>query len=148
MLIAALVPRLRDLVGLSLIDRPTEVVLRMQTDASATAISAVLMQRINGEKVIGYASKRLTLAQTRWSVIERERYAIIFGLEKLEQYIYRKEVKVESDHRPLSYLRTLADKSSWVARWALLVLKHNVKTSYLSGKNNILADRLSRLETF
>ena len=38
----------------------------MQTDASATAISLVLMQRIEGEeRVIGYASKRLTPAQTR-----------------------------------------------------------------------------------
>ena len=73
----------------------------MQTDASATAISAVLMRRIDGhERVIGYASKRLTPAQTRWSVIERELYAIIFGLEKWEQYIYGKEVKVESDHQP------------------------------------------------
>ena len=47
------------------------------TDASDTAVGAVLQQQINGEwKPIAFFSKRLKPAETRYSIFDRELLAI------------------------------------------------------------------------
>ena len=118
----------------------------MQTDISLFAISAVLLQRIDGnERVIAYAFRKLLPRQSRFSTIERELLAVMFGLNKYEQYIYGREIRLKTDHKPLLYLKSLADKSSRAARWAMLIQKFNIQTSHLPRKLNVIADALSRL---
>ena len=52
-------------------------------------------------KPIAYASCALTETQQRYSQIEKETLAIVFGCKKFHQYIYGQQVTVESDHKPL-----------------------------------------------
>ena len=106
----------------------------------------MLLQRIDGgERVIAYASRKLLPRESRYSTIERELLAVTFGLSKYDTYVYGKEILLETDHRPLLYLKSLADKNTRVARWAMLISRYDIKTSHLPGKLNTVADALSRL---
>ena len=94
----------------------------IQSDASQFGVEATLLERINvAERVIAYASMKLLPRKKLYSIIERDLLAVTFSLQKFEQYVYGKEIRLETDHKPLLYLKSLADKSSGVARWALLL---------------------------
>ena len=59
---------------------------------------AVLLQE---NKPIAYASSALTDTEKRYAQIEKELLAVVYALEKFNQYVYGKTVQVESDHKPL-----------------------------------------------
>ena len=89
----------------------------LRTDASAVAVGAVLLQESGNElRVVGYAFKQLLPREQKFSAIERELLAITFGLSHFEQYLFERKVKLQSDHKPLQYLKSLAQNSSRIAR--------------------------------
>jgi len=50
-------------------------------DASQQCISAILSQEIDGiEKVVAYASKILDTAEQKWAIIEKEAFAVYWGI--------------------------------------------------------------------
>ena len=56
----------------------------IQTDASDFSVGACLLQMVDGRECpIMFASSTLTPTQARWSIVEREAYAIIFALKNL-----------------------------------------------------------------
>ena len=55
-------------------------------------------------KPIGFASKSLSDAETRYANIEREMLAVVFGCERFHTYVFGKSVTIESDHRPLEMI--------------------------------------------
>ena len=61
---------------------------RLYTDASSHAVGAVLTQHQDGEEpVVQYVSHQLSESQQKWSIIEREAYAIVYSISKLRQYL-------------------------------------------------------------
>ena len=72
--------------------------LTIQCDASQSGLGAALLQ--NG-KPIEYASRSLTDTETRYAQIEKEMPAIVFSLERFNQYTFGRHVHIESDHKPL-----------------------------------------------
>ena len=78
----------------------------LQTDASDLGIGAVLLQEgEDGMKhPIGFASKKLLPRETRYSTIERECYAIVWGIQRFQEFLYGKPFFLETDHQPLQYL--------------------------------------------
>lgn len=70
----------------------------LSVDASSEGIGAVILQ---DKKPVAYGSRALTDAQKNYAQIEKELLAIVYGCEKFHQYVYGKEVEVESDHKPL-----------------------------------------------
>jgi hypothetical protein len=76
------------------VSKPTTV----SCDVSRAGLGAVLLQE---GKPIVYTSRSLTDAETRYANIERELLAMVFGLERFNQYTYGRDITVESDHKPL-----------------------------------------------
>ena len=73
------------------------------TDASDTALGAVLQQEQNGKlHVIGYASRTLTASETRYCITRRELLGVVFGLKKFRQYLLGPEIIVRTDHAALT----------------------------------------------
>ncbi|GFO05437.1 Pol polyprotein [Plakobranchus ocellatus] len=79
--------------------------VKIQCDASSTGLGACLLQE---GRPVTYASRALTECETRYAQIEREMLAIVFAAERFSNYIYGREVEVQSDHRPLE---TITKKS-------------------------------------
>ncbi|KAJ1216559.1 hypothetical protein NDU88_004160 [Pleurodeles waltl] len=73
------------------------------TDASNKGLGAVLAQvdACGNENVIAFASRSLTETEMRYSVIERETLACVWGLEHFRQFIWGMKVILRSDHKPL-----------------------------------------------
>ncbi|KAK3737378.1 hypothetical protein QZH41_011513, partial [Actinostola sp. cb2023] len=72
--------------------------LMIQCDASQKGLGAALLQH---GKPIAYISRTLTETEQRYAQIEKEMLAIVFSLEKFNQYTFGRHVKVQSDHKPL-----------------------------------------------
>lgn len=53
------------------------------------------------ERAIQYASQTFSETQRKYSQIDKEAYAIIFGVKKFFQYLYGNKFTLITDHRPL-----------------------------------------------
>ena len=128
-------------------DPDTKTIL--QCDASTLGLGAWIRQiGSNGEeKIVGMASRCLTPTESRYSNIERECLAVLFGLEKFEYYLLGREVLVETDHSPLEQIfkKNLADVPSRLQRFILRCLKFDIQVQYKPGRTIPVADALSRV---
>ena len=120
------------------------------TDASKKALGAVLMQKSeDGKRLhpIEYASKSLDSAQAKYSTTDLEALAVDFGLSKFRYVIFGYEVIVATDHRPLLSIfktRDLNDYSNRMTRLIMRVQNYDPRITFVKGKDNNLADYLSR----
>ncbi|KAI8490470.1 hypothetical protein Bbelb_317380 [Branchiostoma belcheri] len=73
----------------------------LQVDASMKGVGAALLQE---GQPIAFASKSLTEAGSRYANIERELLAVVYGCEKFKTYLYGRDFKIESDHKPLEQI--------------------------------------------
>ena len=85
--------------------RPTTPTI-LQCDASQTGIGAWIRQidPQGNENIVAMASRSLNTTESRYSNIERECLAVMYGLEKFEYYLLGREVIVETDHSPLEQI--------------------------------------------
>jgi hypothetical protein len=75
-----------------------DVPITLSVDSSSKGLGAAITQQ---GKPVAYASQALTETQQRYSQIEKETLAIVFGVKKFRQYLYGQKFIVESDHKPL-----------------------------------------------
>eukprot|EP00253_Pinus_taeda_P030101 PITA_30101 len=117
------------------------------TDASDTAVGASLGQK---EEACTYAiyfiSKNLTPAELNYTVTEKETLAIIYAVNKFRHYITGYEVFVHTDHSAIKHLMNKPITSGRVTRWLLLLQEFNITVLDRPGKENQVADFLSRLQ--
>ena len=117
----------------------------LRTDASNYALGAVLMQgEHQDERPIEYASRLLLPAERNYSTTEREALAVVWAVQKFRGYIEDAEISILTDHQPLRWLFTLKSPTGRLARWSLLLQSYNLTFGYTPGKQNVVADTLSR----
>ena len=116
----------------------------IQVDASLRGLGAALLQE---KGPVEYASKSLSEIETRYSNIEREMLAVLFGLERFHYYAYGRKVTVITDHKPLVaiFSKNLCNAPPRIARMLLRIHKYDLKLQYEPGKSIQLADALSRV---
>jgi len=117
----------------------------LQTDASDVGLGAVLSQDIEGqEKVIAYASRRLTPAEHNYTTTEKECLAVIWAIRKMRCYLEGYLFEVITDHLALKWLNSIESPSRRIARWALELQQFQFDVRYRRGKVNVVADTLPR----
>ena len=117
--------------------------LTVQCDASDKGIGAALLQ--NGQP-LAFASRALTDTETRYAPIEKEMLAVVFALNKFNQYVYGRPVTVNSDHKPLEAIaqKPLRNAPKRLQGMLLKIQKYDIKIVYKPGTKMYLADTLSR----
>ena len=118
------------------------------TDASDYAIGGCLFQYHDGKPcAVQYISRQLIPAERNYDVREKECLAVKHCLDKLRHYLLctRFTVKCLSDHKSLSYLKKGKETGGRIARWALALEEYDYEVEYIKGKDNDLADVLSRM---
>jgi len=125
----------------------------VRTDASYTGLGGVLLQmeeETGMELPIHYISRSLNKAERHYSVTDLEGAALFYCISKFKQYILGNKIptKVITDHKPLiGLLQNKEPANARHARWCLLVSSLNIILEYEKGKNNVVADALSRLKS-
>ena len=93
---------------------------------------------------VAYASKKLFSAECKYSTLERECLAIVWGMTKFRLYLAGKLLVVQTDHKPLSYLNQAKFLNDGIMRWALALQGYDYKVESIPGKDNVFA-YLSRI---
>ena len=120
--------------------------LVLSIDASGEGMGGVLRQRTpTALRVIKYVSKKFNRAQKKYSTTERECLAMIWCIQKLREYVWRRPVEVETDHCPLCSFNRKNFQNSRIERWQVEMSEfHIAKIRYKRGRCNCDADLLSR----
>ncbi len=116
------------------------------TDASDVGIGAVLGQEGNDGNLrpIAFWSRKLSETERKYSATEREALAIVFFLEKFRHYLLGRRFLLKTDHAALKFVFKGAAQNSKLARWALKVQEFAFDLIHIPGKDNSVADALSR----
>lgn len=118
----------------------------LTTDASNYAIGAVLSQE--GHPVC-FASRTLNSHERNYSATDKEFLAILWSVNYLRPYLYGRKFKILTDHQPIKYLHSKykgKDMSPRHQRWLLKLGEYDFDIEYIKGKENHVADFLSRIE--
>lgn len=115
------------------------------TDASNIALGAVLQQ--DGHPIC-YASRTLNDHEKNYSSIQKELLAIVWATAYFRPYLYGVKFDILSDHQPLKWLLIKyngKELNETLYRWLVKLSEFNINVSYIKGKNNQVADFLSRI---
>ncbi|PFX23812.1 Retrovirus-related Pol polyprotein from transposon 17.6 [Stylophora pistillata] len=117
--------------------------MELRCDASDMSLGACLMQH---SQPVGYASSAMTKTEVNLAQIEKELLTIVFGLERLENYVRGRPVKIETDHKPLGsiFKKRLLGATKPLKRIMLQLQKYDLKVTYKKESEMYLADTLSR----
>ena len=118
----------------------------LSTDASTNAIGGCLMQK-DSEGIchpVLYISRKLVDAETRYATVEREGLAIVWCITKLTKYLLGVPFTLYTDHAPLSFIDQKKLVNHRVARWSLILQDFRFNIVAIPGKDNVVADILSR----
>lgn len=117
----------------------------VQTDASGVGLGAVLLQGEGvDKKPVAYISRKLFPRETRYAAIELECLAVKWALDTLKYYLLGRDFTLETDHRALQWLGRMKDSNARVTRWFLALQPYRFTVQYRAGKQNTVADFLSR----
>ncbi len=94
--------------------------------------------------MVGYFSKKLKPAEVRYSAIDREALAIVLACRQFIHYLWGTKFIIRTDHQPITTVCRQRTKSPRMNRWMLEMRDYRLKVEYKQGKNNIVADQLSR----
>ena len=118
--------------------------ITLTTDASDFGIGGYLSQVVDGvERPIAFVSHGLSGQEIRWSTIEKECYAIVYTLKKLNYLLGDRQFTLKTDHKNLTYLD--ADANEKVKRWKIAIQSYDMILEYIKGPLNTVADGMSRL---
>lgn len=115
----------------------------IETDASGGGIGAVLAQ---GHRPVAFFSQGLSATNQALSAYERELLALVAAVQKWRPYLLGRQFIIKTDHQPLKYLLEQRITTPSQQKWLVKLLGYDYIISYKKGKDNIVADALSRRE--
>ena len=120
---------------------------QLVTDSSNYAVGAALHQLVDGTPTpIGFFSKKLSQAQQKYSVFDRELLAAYLAVIHFRHQIEGRNVLLFTDHKPLcsAFKSTTPSKSDRQQRHFTVLTEYISDIDYIKGSHNIVADCLSR----
>jgi RNase H-like domain found in reverse transcriptase/Reverse transcriptase (RNA-dependent DNA polymerase)/Integrase zinc binding domain/Retroviral aspartyl protease len=119
----------------------------VETDASDFAIGSCLLQTADDSKLhpVAYESRKLSDAQTRYPVHEKELLAIKQALLNWHRYLDNgHRITVVTDDESLKYMNTIKKPSARLTRWIDEFQMYDLDIRYRPGIKATVPDALSR----
>ncbi len=117
----------------------------LECDASGTGVGAVLSVERDGELLpVAFFSRQLRGAQCRYSAQELECLAAVEAVKHFSYYLYGRHFRLLTDHKGLESLRSGKQLNRRVYGWSLTLSEFDFTVVYRCGRDNIVADELSR----
>ena len=116
------------------------------TNALAQGLGAVLMQEGG---VIAYASRKLKKHEELYATHDLELATVMLALKLWRHYHIGRRFELRTDHQSLKHLFTQRDLNARQRRWSEFMSEYDFEISHMKGKENVVADALSkRPQTF
>lgn len=135
-----------------LVHYDTELPIKVACDSSQYGIGCVLLHVYpdGSERPISFASRVLTPAEKKYSVIHKESLALYWGVRKFSQYLMGRKFILSTDHKPILAIfgegkGLPAMSAGRMQRWANYLSEFDYTLQYVKGSSNGGADGLSRL---
>ena len=124
-----------------LFDRPFVI----QCDASGSAVGFMLAQQ-HGDQLrpVMFGGRVLSDTERRYATIDKELLACYFAVKRSEIYLLGHDFIVYTDHKPLLSLSAFKDVLNKRFRWIQFLESVGTRLRYLPGKQNVVADFISR----
>ncbi|CAH8508541.1 unnamed protein product [Dicrocoelium dendriticum] len=140
---------LSNATALSHMKTDVDAPLVLRTDASQTAVGAVLQQLINNQpQPLSFFSKKLQPAQTRYSTFGRELLAIYLAIKHFRHLLEGRTFTILTDHKPLAFaFRGSSDRfSPRETRHLDYISQFTTDIRHVDATNNAVADAMSRID--
>ena len=111
------------------------------TDASLDGIGAVLMQ---DGRAIAYESRKLKNHELNYPTHELELALVVHALVKWQHFLLGHHFELHSDHQSLQYIFSQPNLNARQRRWMEFLCEYDFDVHYIKGKENVVADALSR----
>ena len=98
-----------------------------------------------GEYPVVFLSSKLTGPMLRYSILEKECWATIYCLKKVEHIIWGSKTHLYVDNNPLYFSMNSKPSSSKLTRWGLALAKYDIDIHCIAGNMNTVPDCLSRM---
>ena len=98
---------------------------------------------MQGERTLAFFSKKLNKYQMKYTVGEREMLGVVEALKEFRTMILGYPIDVYTDHK--NWVTDKQINNPRVMRWRLLIEEFAPTVHYIPGKDNDVADALSRL---
>lgn len=122
----------------------------LQCDASDKGLGGLLFQvdEDGNQQVISMASRLIRGNEVAYTVCEKELLAVVFSLMKFRIFILGvNDLVILTDHKALTFLMQCRLLSGRLTRWILFIQEFRFKIQHCAGKENVIADILSRFPT-
>ncbi|GBP78798.1 Transposon Tf2-9 polyprotein [Eumeta japonica] len=120
------------------------------TDASNTAVGAVLQQFVNDSwQPLGFYSSKLSDTQQKYSAYDRELLAIYMAIKHFRNQIEGRQLTIYTDHKPITYAFAKIGRDSETprrTRQLLFISEFTTDIRHVFGEGNVVADALSRVD--
>jgi hypothetical protein len=116
----------------------------LKCDASGIGLGGVLLQ---DGKPVTYFSEKLSGPFLNYSTYDKELYALVRTLKIWHHYLWPKEFVIHSDHESLKYICSQGKLNRRHAKWVEFIESFSYIIKHKKGKENIIADALSRRYT-
>ncbi|GAA5846261.1 hypothetical protein JCM11251_007270, partial [Rhodosporidiobolus azoricus] len=128
------------------VDQESGVPIWLMTDASKVGIGAVLLQGEDWKTAhpCGFWSRQYIAAKKNYPTHEQELLAVVAALKVWRIDLLGVRFRVLTDHDTLKHFQTQATLLKRQARWAETLADYDYELSYIPGKQNTVADLMSR----
>lgn len=92
------------------------------------------------------ASRTLRGPEIAYFTTEKELLSIVWSLQKFRTYLLGREIIIKTDHQALAFIKKSRLTGARITRWSLSIQEYNIKIEYVKGRDNKVADYLSRIQ--
>ena len=119
----------------------------LKTDASKLGLGAVLSQKQSDGRYhpVAFGSRALHGVEVNYHSTKLKFLAMKWSIEHFQTYLLGHHFKVHMDNNCLTYFLTSPNIDAMKQRWINELAKYDFSLEYQKGKNNTVADALSRI---
>ncbi|GBN81259.1 Retrovirus-related Pol polyprotein from transposon 17.6 [Araneus ventricosus] len=122
----------------------------LMTDASDRAIGGCIQQREGVSwKPLGFFSRKLSTAEQKYSAYDRELLAVFASIKYFRHLLKGTKFTILTDHKPITYSfsQKIEKLSPRQINHLNFIAQFTVDIKHISGKDNVVADALSHIES-
>lgn len=127
-----------------------EAKLAIMTDASDSAVGAVLQQCRDGKpwQPLAFYSRKLSPSQQKYSPYDRELLAIYEAIKHFRHMVEARNFIIYTDHKPICFAFHSRKENCSPRQFRHLdfISQFTTDIRHIAGKDNVVADSLSRIE--